>query len=174
LVDESANDNITRPSFDDGMPFSDLQNSSRVDISLGLSIGDQENETYDPSMLSNFFIHAHMNDVVSDGFVCSVCMKVGMLAYAKNGPDVDEEFGHLPEDLGIDRSIVPNILGSTADVMIFTGEKLYVGDRHVEYNLNSFSGCSGAPVFLLDKQSPEYGNVLAVHAGHKPPSVSLR
>jgi V8-like Glu-specific endopeptidase len=45
--------------------------------------------------------------------------------------------------------------------------------RHLEYNINTFAGCSGATVFLLDKkqlslvQPNDYGKAIAVHAGYK-------
>lgn len=79
-----------------------------------------------------------------------------------------EEAKHLPPAWNIDAAKVPYILGSAAECVVFTGEITYVGDRHVEYNMNSFGSCSGAAVFLLDKDKPDYGKVLAVHVGHKP------
>jgi hypothetical protein len=59
-------------------------------------------------------------------------------------------------------------------VNVYTGEINRVGSSHIEYNNNSFEGCSGAIVFLLDKNQPasvkesDYGCAIAVHAGAHP------
>ena len=60
---------------------------------------------------------------------------------------------------------------------IYAGEIKYVGDHHIEYDLNSFQGCAGAIVFLLDRDQPksvtkaDYGKAIAVHAGAHPDKV---
>lgn len=42
---------------------------------------------------------------------------------------------------------------------------------HIEHSINSYGGCSGAIIFLLDKDQPHsirqnnYGKAIAVHAG---------
>jgi hypothetical protein len=54
-----------------------------------------------------------------------------------------------------------------------------VGEHHIEYDVNSFKGCSGAIVFLLDTDQPndsgvtvkDYGTAIAVHAGGHPYKV---
>jgi hypothetical protein len=46
---------------------------------------------------------------------------------------------------------------------------------HIEYDNNSFTGCSGAVVFFLDENQPEdsvqqcdWGAAVAIHAGAHP------
>jgi hypothetical protein len=46
------------------------------------------------------------------------------------------------------------IYGSQHTVNIYRGQIIYVGESHIEYDINSFTGCSGAIVFLLDKNQP--------------------
>jgi hypothetical protein len=56
-------------------------------------------------------------------------------------------------------------------VNIYTGGITYVGENHVEYDFNSFTGCAGAVVFLLDKNQPssvqqcDYEKAIAIHSG---------
>jgi hypothetical protein len=57
---------------------------------------------------------------------------------------------------------------------IYAGEIKYIGEYHIEYDLDSFEGCFGAIVFLLDSGQPEsvteadYGKAIAVHSGAHP------
>ena len=64
--------------------------------------------------------------------------------------------------------------GKPGQVNIYTGEITYVGPKHIEYTINSFTGCSGAVVFLLDQDQPDsvhrsqFGRAIAVHTGAHP------
>ena len=52
-----------------------------------------------------------------------------------------------------------------------TGKITYVGKDYIEYDINTFNGCSGAAVALLDgapEHQKNFGKCLAVHAGYKP------
>jgi hypothetical protein len=55
-------------------------------------------------------------------------------------------------------------------VNIYTGKITNVGKDHIDYNCNTFTGCSGAIVFLLDLAQPnsvqrcDWGKAVAVHA----------
>ena len=67
------------------------------------------------------------------------------------------------------------IYGQPNKVNIYTGEITHVGEKHIEYDVNSFTSCSGAIVFLLDKGQPEsvdpnldHGKAVAIHAGAHP------
>lgn len=81
-----------------------------------------------------------------------------------------KEYPHL------DLQKLDGIFGITDDrfANVYTGEITYVGEKHIEYDANSFDGCSGAIVFLLDKNQPESvmeidcGCAVAVHAGAHP------
>jgi len=62
---------------------------------------------------------------------------------------------------------VIQILGQPCDARVFTGWITKVGQKHIEYDISTFSGCSGAGVFLLDEKSANHCKVIAVHAGHQ-------
>lgn len=77
----------------------------------------------------------------------------------------------------LDETWLDDIYGVSTmrSVNVYTGEITFVGDVHIEYNNNTFEGCSGAIVFLLDKHQPEesvkerdYGCAIAVHVGAHP------
>lgn len=63
------------------------------------------------------------------------------------------------------------LFGEPRRTNIYTGEIVRVGLHHIECSINSFEGCSGAVVFLLDKKQPssvlesDWGCAIAVHAG---------
>jgi hypothetical protein len=70
---------------------------------------------------------------------------------------------------------IERIYGKPEKVNIYTGEIKLVGEMHIEYDINSFTGCSGAVVFLLDENQPEdsvqqcdWGAAVAIHAGAHP------
>lgn len=66
------------------------------------------------------------------------------------------------------------IYGAEMVAKVYTGKITVVGEHHIEYDINSFEGCSGAIVFLLDEDQHEsvskedYGGAIAVHAGTHP------
>ena len=68
------------------------------------------------------------------------------------------------------------VYGEVGKLNIYTGVIEYVGTHHIEYTINSFTGCSGAIVFLLDLNQPEdslvqqcdHGCAIAVHSGAHP------
>ena len=67
------------------------------------------------------------------------------------------------------------IYGQPNKVNIYTGEITHVGEKHIEYDVISFTSCSGAIVLLLDKGQPEsvdpnldHGKAVAIHAGAHP------
>jgi len=80
--------------------------------------------------------------------------------------------GEIPDDFG--ELKIKNFYGETDQVNIYTGEIKYVGPKHIEYSINSFTGCSGAVVFLLDKDQPasvdqsDWGRAVAIHSGAHP------
>ena len=51
------------------------------------------------------------------------------------------------------------------------GEITEVGEKYFMHDINTYSGCSGAAIFLLDtKDHPEQLTVIGVHAGYSPKS----
>ena len=65
--------------------------------------------------------------------------------------------------------IFQNILGQKADVMIYTGvitREPKTEEDHIEYNVNTFKGCSGGIVIVMDRKHPDFGKAIAIHAGY--------
>jgi hypothetical protein len=84
-------------------------------------------------------------------------------------------FEGIDFELEISVADVQRIYGKPGKVNIYTGEIKFVGEMHIEYDINSFTGCSGAVVFLLDENQPEdlvqrcdWGAAVAIHAGAHP------
>jgi hypothetical protein len=72
---------------------------------------------------------------------------------------------------------IQDIYGKPFQTNVYTGKITFAdsGQQHIEYTFNSFTGCSGAIVFLLDKQPTDsgvktcdHGKAVAVHAGRHP------
>merc|ERR1712176_59641 len=66
------------------------------------------------------------------------------------------------------------IFGQEDSVNIYTGQIVNVSqDQHTfEHNINSYRGCSGAVIFLLDQNqngngvdNTDHGKAIAIHAG---------
>lgn len=57
---------------------------------------------------------------------------------------------------------------------ILTGKVTAVDENMIVYDMNSYGGCSGAIIFLLDKDQPESvrpedtGKAIAIHTGSHP------
>ena len=78
------------------------------------------------------------------------------------------------DEADISTEDIERIFGKPGKVNIYTGEITYVGLHHIEYDINTFTSCSGACVFLLDKNQPDsvdpadWGKVVAIHSGAHP------
>lgn len=105
--------------------------------------------------------HAAPLDTVGRDFVYKVGMKVAILVYSNDGPSRQKVLGLK------DPTKVPFYYGRAKDTLILTGAITYVGEMHVEYDVNSFAGCSGAAVILLEKEHPGFMKAIAVHAGFR-------
>lgn len=46
------------------------------------------------------------------------------------------------------------VFGDPGRIHVYTRTITYVGDMRIEYDTNTFAGCSGAVTFLLDKHQP--------------------
>jgi hypothetical protein len=103
-------------------------------------------------------------------------MKVGMaVMFPKDArPTRKTIAGAFEEEVDEGEAEIKNIYGDHSQVNIYLGEILYVGRAHIEYNINSFTGCAGAIVFLSDMKQPDsvdvsdYGKALAIHSGSHP------
>jgi hypothetical protein len=104
---------------------------------------------------------------VRDDFVYEVGQKVGIAVYSDTG--ATKKTASAPAH--VTDETLREVFGEPRQTNIYTGEIKYVGTHHLEYDINSFNGCSGAVVFLLDKKQPasvlesDWGCAIAVHAG---------
>jgi hypothetical protein len=82
--------------------------------------------------------------------------------------------GAFEAQVDIDENKIKRFYGGQGQVNIYTGKILYVGMNHIEYDINCFTGCSGAIVFLTDVGQPnsidacDYGKAVANHCGSHP------
>lgn len=114
--------------------------------------------------------------LVRETFKLEVGQKIGMAVFfppkAKPTRKTVASFG--VSEVDISEAELERIYGLPDVVNIYTGEITFVGDDHIEYDINTFTSCSGATVFLLDEgqppsvQSCDFGKAVAVHAGAHP------
>ena len=138
------------------------------DMSVGTLIADSDNPvTHERASFRK----------VGPRFVIKKGLKVGIaVMFPKDAEPTQYTIAGAFEDrVDITDVEIKRIYGTHSQINIYTGEILYVGEDHIEYNINSFTGCSGAIVFLLDKQPDEldidiadYGKAVAVHSGSHP------
>lgn len=82
-------------------------------------------------------------------------------------PDPNAPLAFTPEELA-------EIYGRALETKVYAGRITCVGENHIEYDINTFEGCSGAIVFLLDENQHESvapedcGKAIAIHAGTHP------
>lgn len=99
-----------------------------------------------------------------------VGLKVAMAIYTTREPEADETNRAL---FSTDK--LRTCFGYAEHINIYTGEIVGVYENHIEHNINTYTGFSGAAIFLLDNptiQHPsvkeeDYGKVIAIHAGSK-------
>jgi hypothetical protein len=108
---------------------------------------------------------------IPDTLAITEGMKVGIVVYRTFDIDSDDTGVSLSE------ADLKKLFGETNSVCVFTGEITVVHDNQYgsfEHSINTYRGCSGAIIFLLDKnqQTEEIllhrGKAVGVHAGGKP------
>ena len=121
-------------------------------------------------------------DVVSNSFLYERDLKIGMIVYKRGGVIANKDAFSTVEGgvdsipisnpdsfatvtRGRDQTRVVKVFGE--GVMIYTGRITRVCDQHIEYNINTYEGCSGAVVILMERGHPDFGKALAVHAGYR-------
>mmetsp|Transcript_34808 Transcript_34808/g.38881 ORF Transcript_34808/g.38881 Transcript_34808/m.38881 type:complete len:145 (+) Transcript_34808:346-780(+) len=127
-------------------------------------------------MTDGITVEASSFQLVRDDFVVKQGQRVGIAVFMKR--KVSLAMAQHSERFplrNVKEEELANIFGTPGNCHIYTGKITFAGDNYVEYDLNSFTSCSGSMVFLLDKQQPEesvkqedYGKVIAVHAGAHP------
>jgi hypothetical protein len=141
-----------------------------VDLSVGNLITDAEH----PACVASHSFER----VVRKGFKLEKGMKVGIAVKFSDDSKPNresisrEDEDEIPESFGDDD--LKRYFGETGKVNIYTGEIKYVGPTHIEYSINSFTGCAGCIVFLLDQDQPpsvdqnDWGKAIAIHSGAHP------
>jgi hypothetical protein len=138
------------------------------DVSVGRLISEPENPATDARLA---FTKVRSSFNLKEG------QKVGIavLFSEESKPKASTIAGAYDFDLPVNEADIRRIYGRSGEVNIYTGKIKYVGVTHIEYDINSFTGCSGAVVFLLDENQPEdsvqecdYGKAVAIHSGAHP------
>lgn len=103
------------------------------------------------------------------GMAVSFTQQTKPTCVTRVGPDADE----IPEHFG-ESAIKKLYYGEPDQVNIYTGEIKYLGSKHIECSINSFSGWAGDIVFLLDMDEPasvdqsDWGKAVAIYSGTHP------
>ena len=165
----------------------DVTWSHGIDISLGPAIheGTPENQwatkTLNHRRLEFLLPKVQCFDVVDECFRYEDGLKIGIVTF-NTGSDLDKrafsEVGGVDNvevadtwasrTNGMTKSKYEEILGPKDSVMIYTGT-ITKGDSdlHIEYNVNTCKGCSGAIVIVMERGHPDFGKALAIHVGYK-------
>jgi hypothetical protein len=136
-----------------------------VDIAWGNAIPVRDDDPV------SIHIAKYSFDKVREGFQYKAGQKVGITVYSDTGA--------TPKTAGtldIDQERLDQIYGRRRHTHIYTGKITYVGEQHIEDDVNAFEGCSGAIVFLLNTDQPndsgvtvkDYGTAIAVLLGVIP------
>eukprot|EP00978_Attheya_sp_CCMP212_P017690 scaffold47390_cov49-Attheya_sp.AAC.4 len=102
--------------------------------------------------------------------------KVGMaVMFPKDAKPTKKTIaGAFEHEVDMEETEIKKIYGEYGQVNIYTGEIMYIGMDHIEYGINSFTGCSGGIVFLTDEGQPDsvdscdIGKAVAIHSGSHP------
>ena len=156
-----------------------------IDVSFGPVINSETSEACYPTSrfeqhgLRTVLEYLRPLDLVANDFKYTEGLKVGILVQV---PGVDKEAfsevsgtGNIPLDdkspwlnaADNYRQCFTKVCGEEKDIMIYTGTILEVGEAHIEYDINTYQGCSGAAVIVVDQTHADFGKAIAVHAGYK-------
>ncbi|KAL3924761.1 MAG: hypothetical protein SGILL_000843 [Bacillariaceae sp.] len=114
------------------------------------------------------------SEVVSPKFEYKVGQKLVMLisSVGLKATATPESTGSVGEKT---QQEIDEIYGPPDSVAIYTGEITEVGEFHICHNINSYSGCSGAAIYLWDGDDQhdsvsveDHGKAIAVHVGFEP------
>ena len=164
-----------------------VTSSHGFDLSLGPAIDEgtpQEQWPTNPlfcRLLTEFVQKVQPFDVVDETFSYNVGLKIGIVVHIAGSFKDEEAFSEVGGTEGIEiddtwtnRTYGMNklkhnkVLGGGDVVMIYTG-LITKGDdnHHIEYNVNTYNGCSGAIVIVMERDHPDFGKALSVHAGYE-------
>jgi hypothetical protein len=132
-----------------------------VDISVGKQIDSHTDGV--TSQASSF-------EVVRPNFSFEKGQRIGVGIYMSRKPTLITARHSVDHPLvGVTEDDLLSVFGGVPGrVYIYTGRITFVGENHIEHDINTFTGCAGAIVFLLDKDQPasvnrvDHGNAIAV------------
>jgi len=155
------------------------------DIALGPIVNEQTaqenwpNRSIRADFLNRLLKKTRSFDVVDENFSYHAGLKIGIIvnnpgvgeeAFSEvgglEGIEVEETYATVTK--GLKETKIAAVCGDKDVVMIYTGHITLVGNEHIEYKINTYKGCSGAMVIVMERDHPDFGKVLAVHAGYKP------
>ena len=99
----------------------------------------------------------------------SVGTQVAMAIFTKQMATIQNS--RMPDDVNVK---LADVYGAADELNVYTGAITQVGEQFFAHSINSYSGCSGAVVFLLDGEYA--GHCIGVHIGSPPeiePPVNL-
>lgn len=102
----------------------------------------------------------HVFQAVEKSFEYAIGEKVAMAVFAKQAANKDSA---KMSDKDAETVTPAQVYGGADEINIYTGTLTGVGQHHFEHNLNSYRGCSGSIVFLLE--GPSAGKAIGVHIG---------
>lgn len=159
------------PSNEDSIVLRELtRGEAKWSFGLDIAIGDKFS-----SRMTGVTDEDASFELVRPDFECESEMQVGIVVIFTIRPNAKTAASNPDFPLtDVDQDKLNKIYGEPNQANLYTGKITTVGTSHIEYDLNSFTSCSGAFVFLLDRNQPssvkeeDYGKVIAVHAGSHP------
>ncbi|CAB9506925.1 expressed unknown protein [Seminavis robusta] len=137
-----------------------------IDISVGKVERRRTNEITDPDL----------------SFELAACeprvgQKIGMVVFRNCAFDFSNDDMWTENDWDKNKFTehdIRRVFGPDNAASFYTGEIIRISDdrRVIEHDINTYKGCSGAIIFLLDKKQPtglvnsqDHGKAIAIHAG---------
>ena len=144
-----------------------------IDVSLGKLITDPSEFV---TGKKKSFARVRRDSPSQKGLELMKGQKIGMaVSFPQEAkPTKKSVAGAFEDEVDVADAQLKTIYGEHGQVNIYTGDILYVGKDFIEYDINSFTGCAGAVVFLLDMGQPDsvdpsdYGKAVAIHCGAHP------
>lgn len=135
-----------------------------VDVARG-HFQDAEHLKPPTSSANNY----HVFQAIPQDCQYSVGTRTAMAVFAKQA--ATSESSRFPANVDLEPA---DVYGAADEVSIYTGSITHVGKQFFVHNMNSYRGCSGAIIFLLDGENA--GKCIGVHVGSPPeidPAVNL-
>ena len=126
-----------------------------VDIALG---------TFPAPAPTSSLREYHVFQAIPQGCEYTAGTKIAMAIFTKQAATVKSARITGPED--VDPTLV---YGGPNEISVYAGNITAVGEKFFVHDINSYRGCSGALVFLLD--GPDAGRCIGVHIGSPPDIV---